>query len=139
MFHNEVRAALIKDDWTITNDPLSIKLKRQSIHVDLGAERPLAAEKDGQKIAVEIKSFQDDSPIYEIQRALGQYLFYRYRLQKRHPDRVVWLALPVKALTLFGREPEIGEMMRHYGVFILIYDAKKETIVRWIEPKDTAL
>ena len=137
LFHEKLKAALLKDGWTITDDPLSIKLTRQTVFVDLGAERPLAAEKEGRKIAVEIKGYNPLSPIYAIQRALGQYLFYRYLVQKRQPERVVWLALPQQTLELFEQEPEIGDMMQHYGVFRLIYDAEKETIVQWIEPNAT--
>ncbi len=77
------------------------------------------------------------SPIYAIQRALGQYLFYRYLVQQRQPERVVWLALPQQTLELFEQEPEIGDMMQYYGVFRLIYDAEEETIIQWIEPNAT--
>ncbi len=137
LFHEKLKAALLKDGWTVTDDPLSIKLTKQTVFVDLGAERPLAAEKEGRKIAVEIKGYNAFSPIYAIQRALGQYLFYRYLVQKRQPERVVWLALPKQTLELFEQETEIGDMMRHYGVYRLIYDADKETIVQWIEPNAT--
>ncbi len=134
LFHEKLKAALLKDGWTITDNPLSIKLIRQTVFVDLGAGRPLAAEKAGRKIAVEIKGFNALSPIYALQRALGQYLFYRYLVQQRQPERMVWLALPEQMLKLFKQEPEIADMMQYYGVLILIYNAEEETIVQWIEP-----
>ncbi len=43
------------------------------MEIDLGAELVLGAEKDGRKIAVEIKSFIDDSPGSEFHKASGQY------------------------------------------------------------------
>ncbi len=52
-----VKKALIKDGWTITDDPLTLKFGNTELYVDLGAEKVLAAEKEGQKIAVEVKSF----------------------------------------------------------------------------------
>lgn len=55
LFHQVVKTALIKDGWTITNDPLTIRIDRVKLEVDLAAEKVFAAEKDGQKIAVEVK------------------------------------------------------------------------------------
>ena len=40
-------------------------------YIDLGAERLLVAEKAGEKIAVEIKSFLGASNIYEFYTAFG--------------------------------------------------------------------
>lgn len=65
-YHNTVRNALIKDGWKITDDPLILKIGERSKFVDLGAEKLIAAERDSQKIAVEIKSFLSPSPIKEI-------------------------------------------------------------------------
>ena len=45
-FHDSVRNALIKDGWTITDDPLTFKFDETELYVDLGAEQILAAEKD---------------------------------------------------------------------------------------------
>lgn len=56
-YHEIVRKALIKDGWTITDDPLTLKFGMTELYVDLGAEKVLAAEKEGRKIVVEIKSF----------------------------------------------------------------------------------
>ena len=47
-----VKHALIQDNWLITHDPLSLKVGRKDLFVDLGAERFLAAERQGEKIAV---------------------------------------------------------------------------------------
>jgi len=52
IYHNTVRTALEKDGWTITNDPLTLEICDRSLFVDLGAEKILAAEKQGRKIAV---------------------------------------------------------------------------------------
>lgn len=56
-FHETVKTALVKDGWTITDDPLFIKFGGVEMYVDIGAEKLIGAEKDGRKIAVEIKSF----------------------------------------------------------------------------------
>ncbi|NET49480.1 MAG: XisH protein, partial [Merismopedia sp. SIO2A8] len=55
--HEQVKNALVKDGWTITNDPYTLTYEEIEVYADLAAERTLAAEQNGQKIAVEIKSF----------------------------------------------------------------------------------
>ena len=62
-FHNAVRLALEKDGWLITDDPLRFIVDSIEFSLDLGAERLIAAEKEGEKIAVEIKSFLGKSAI----------------------------------------------------------------------------
>ena len=57
IYHETVKNALVKDGWTITHDPLRLRLRRgKNLFVDLGAERLLAAERGTEKIAVEIKT-----------------------------------------------------------------------------------
>lgn len=50
IFHDAVRHALEKDGWTITHDPLTLQVGGVDMYIDLGAERLIAAEKDGEKI-----------------------------------------------------------------------------------------
>ena len=54
--HDAVRNALIKEGWTVTDDPYFLKYGDEDLFIDLAAERLLAAERAGEKIAVEIKS-----------------------------------------------------------------------------------
>ena len=67
-YHNTVRRALEADGWIITHDSLSLKFGDRNAFVDLGAEGPLAAEKSGRKIAVEVKSFLGSSDITDMSR-----------------------------------------------------------------------
>ena len=39
IYHDAVVVALIADGWTITHDPLTIKVGDRNLHIDLGAER----------------------------------------------------------------------------------------------------
>ncbi|MCX5933739.1 MAG: XisH family protein, partial [Pseudanabaena sp. LacPavin_0818_WC45_MAG_42_6] len=93
MFHDSAKAALLKDGWTITHDPLSLRMGKKDFFVDLGAEKLLAAEKDNQKIAVEIKSFVSQSEIRDLENALGQYVLYHNILSVLEPDRILYLAV----------------------------------------------
>jgi hypothetical protein len=72
-YHDAARIALEKDGWLITDDPLDLTIGEVALFADLGAERVIAAERGNEKIAVEIKSFLDQSPVSEFHKALGQY------------------------------------------------------------------
>ena len=52
--------------------------------IDLGAEKFIAAEKDHEKIVVEIKSFSGSSVITDFHEALGQYRNYLIALKGIH-------------------------------------------------------
>jgi hypothetical protein len=67
----QVRTALEKDGWIITDDPLTLQFGSRSVFVDLGAKKLLAAERDGQRIAVEIKSFVGKSLVKDWENAIG--------------------------------------------------------------------
>ena len=71
IFHEAVRKGLEKEGWVITDDPLKLQVGGVEMYVDLGAEKIIAAEKDGEKIAVEIKSFIGSSNISEFHTAIS--------------------------------------------------------------------
>jgi len=50
--HDAVKNALIKDGWAITADPFRIEFEEYRLYADLAAERPIAAERGGEKIDV---------------------------------------------------------------------------------------
>jgi hypothetical protein len=93
-FHQVVRNALTKDNWTITDDPLTLTVGADHVHIDLAAERMIAAEKGVRKIAVEIKTFTGASRIADLEDALGQYILYRMALRRTEPGRELYLAVP---------------------------------------------
>jgi hypothetical protein len=71
LYHQPVKHALIKDGWTITDDPYTLTYKGLRLYADLGAEKLIAAEKLERKIVVEIKVFGTPSPVTELERAVG--------------------------------------------------------------------
>lgn len=78
LFHQIVRIALEKDGWEITHDPLYLRVSEKiALYLDIGAEKLLGAEREGCKIAVEIKSFVGLSSLTEFHLALGQFLNYQ--------------------------------------------------------------
>ena len=61
--HDAVKNALIKDGWVVTHDPYTLEYGEQNVYVDLAAESPIAAEKEGRRIAVEVEYFISNSAI----------------------------------------------------------------------------
>jgi hypothetical protein len=134
VFHQQVKNALIKDGWNITHDPLTIRISEAvKLQIDLAAETTIAAERDSEKIAVEIKSFVGDSDISAFHTALGQYLNYCQALEEQEPDRIVYLAIPWETYQDFFQLPFIQRALRRYQVKLMIYDPKLEEIKQWIK------
>jgi hypothetical protein len=132
-FHDSVKTALIKDGWTITADPLQIKLGDIDAYIDLGAEKLLTAEKNGEKIAIEVKSFLGASNIYDFYLAFGQFLNYREALDKQEPERVLFLAVPDNVHETFFKKPFILEMLQKFKLKLMTYNIETEEIVKWIK------
>jgi len=133
IYHDIVKTALIKEGWTITHDPLRIKLRKgRKLFVDLGAERLIAAEKDTRKIAVEIKSFVGASVMKDLEEALGQFMLYFQLLNRYEPGRVLYLAVAEDICkTVF--EEEAGEILIQNKIIRLVtFDPIDEAIVQWI-------
>jgi len=131
IFHHAVKNALIKEGWTITHDPLFLNIGGVEMFVDLGAEKFIAAEKNGQKIAVEIKSFVGPSNISEFHTALGQYLDYEQALEEQDPERVLYLAIPVDIYNTFFMLQFIQTAVRRHRLRLVIYEPQQEVIVKW--------
>jgi len=71
IIHDAVREALVKDGWRITHDPFILEYKELTLYADLGAERTIAAERAGEKIVVEVKSFVGPSRLQDLKTGLG--------------------------------------------------------------------
>ncbi|MEG3909781.1 MULTISPECIES: XisH family protein [unclassified Microcoleus] len=132
-FHDAVKQALLKEKWVITADPLILKIDQVKFEVDLAAEKVFAAEKAGQKIAVEIKSFLNPSAVTDFHSALGQFLNYRLGLQMTEPDRTLYLAIPLDIFESFFQERFTQEAVRQYQVKLIVYEPMQEVIIEWKE------
>jgi hypothetical protein len=132
-YHDAVRNALIKDGWTITADPLTLRFGRDRVHIDLAAERLIVAEKDMERIAVEIKTFSGASPIADFEDALGQYVLYRMALRRAEPDRMLYLAVPNSVVESQFRTRELWKafLTDEHGK-VLSFDEEREEVVEWL-------
>lgn len=133
IFHRAVRSALEKDEWIITDDPLSVKVDEIEFYIDLGAERLIGAQKAGQKIAVEIKSFLGTSEISDFYVALGQTLTYRSALRKKDPDRLLYLAISEDIYRDFFIRAFIQEIIAEHRLKLIIFEPIKEEVLLWKE------
>jgi hypothetical protein len=132
IYHDAVKNALIKDGWKITHDPLHLEWGGKDMYVDLGAEELFAAEKEGRRIAVEIKSFVGASDMNDLEKALGQYVLYHDVLAETEPERKLYLAVPHKALLDIFQEP-IGKLLvKNNRVQLFSFDSYTEEIIQWI-------
>src|SRR5258708_6767067 len=95
IYHEPFVRALQKDGWTITHDPLTVAVEGTNLLVDVGAERVVTAEREGKRIAVEIKSFVGLSAVQDLKEAAGQFLVYNLALRQSEgeADRVLYLAV----------------------------------------------
>lgn len=132
IYHDAVKLSLVKDGWTITNDPLLLQYGAKDLFVYLGAEKILAAEKSGNKIAVEIKSFISPSPMNDLEKAIGQYILYKNILEEIEKDRLLYLAVTNIAYKDIFAEP-IGQLvMSKNHLRLMVFNSSKQEIAQWI-------
>ena len=132
LYHTALKNALIKDGWTITHDPLRLKWGVKDMYVDLGAEQVVTAEKAGQKIAVEIKSFVGASELNDIESAMGQYFVYRSVMTRTEPARTLYLAIHQEVFLDIFEEPLGRLLLEDYHVPLIVFDSQAEVILKWI-------
>jgi XisH protein len=132
-FHNQVRRALEKEGWSITDDPLELRIGGMEFEIDLGAEKIIGAEKDGEKIAVEIKTFMDESLVTAFHKATGQYDNYLLGLEIIEPERKLYLAIPSVAYDTFFQRPFVKMVVERKKIKLIIYQPSKEIIVKWVQ------
>ena len=130
--HQFFRETLEKDGWKITDDPLFVKMGTIPIHIDLGAEKIIGAEKNNQKIAVEIKTFGNSSFITAMYAAIGKFIIYRKALAVLRPERLFYLAIPDDIYTRIQKEPIINEVFIEERIKLILYKTDIQEIAAWI-------
>ena len=131
--HDAVKNALIKDGWTVTHDHYRIKYGEEKVFIDIATEKILAAEKEGQQIAVEIKSFIGKSPITDISEALGQHNLYITILEEVEPQRKLYLAISKPTYDELRNVKAFMSVVKRFQVALIIVKIPTEEIFEWIE------
>lgn len=132
IYHDMVVHLLQADNWIITDDPLTLSFGGRDLYTDLGAEKPIGAEKNGLKIAVEIKTFLNPSDVQDLKLAVGQYNIYQAILEKIEPERWLYLAIPQRAYEGIFLEPLGQLMIGREQIRLLVFDEIEGEVVQWI-------
>ncbi|MBF2079342.1 MAG: XisH family protein [Synechococcales cyanobacterium T60_A2020_003] len=132
IIHNAVKNALIEDNWLITDNPYVIQYRRTVLCADLGAERPIAVERNGQKLVVEVKSVVGASKIQDLKEALGQYDIYRYLLEEIAPERKLYVSISKVTYDTFFTQDVTQLILNKHQLPIIVVNIGREEIVQWI-------
>ncbi len=132
IYHDLVKTALQKEGWTITHDPYRLSSGGAELFIDLGAEKLIAAEKEGKKIAVEIKSFLSASKISDFYNALGQFLTYKIGLEAEEPERILYLAIPRAVNDELFSLKLIETAVKQYQIRSIVYEIETGAITKWL-------
>jgi XisH protein len=130
--HAPFKEALIQDGWLIT-DELYIKVGNLTVFVDLGAEPVLGAEKDGERIAIEVKTFSNPSFMTALYEAVGKYAVYRKALELDESDRILYLAMPEDVYDRSSKEVLFIGSLDDGKINLILFDTTIEKITRWIK------
>jgi hypothetical protein len=130
--HEAVVNALIKDGWTITAEPLRLEYEKVNLLIDVAAEKVFAAEKNGRKIAVEIKSFLDPSLLNNLKEAVGQYELYLFYLNALEPERKLYIAIGDSIRERLSALTGIELFLEKKQLPFIVVNLVKEEIVEWI-------
>lgn len=125
------RISLIQEGWTIFADPYRISYEDADLYADLAASRPLAAERQGIKIIIEIKRFAGRSPLYDFHNALGQYVFYRDLLGATAPSFQLYLAIDIASHERIFFRPSVQLALDRNAVKFFVIDPQQEVIILW--------
>ncbi|NJN33122.1 MAG: hypothetical protein HC817_01590 [Saprospiraceae bacterium] len=93
----------------------------------------IGAEKDNEKIAVEIKTFGNSSFITALYEAFGKYIIYRNVLKIIQSERVLYLAVPESVYNRFFEETVIQKTVQEEKFKLVIYNQTIQKITKWIE------
>lgn len=138
IIHYPVKKALVKDGWTITHDPYTIRYGEDRTFVDLAAERlsissqAIAAQRAGRKIMVEVKSFTGRSAIRDFEEAFGQYMVYLSLLAELAPEYKLYLAISDKSYLTQFQGDIIQFMVQKHKIPLIVVNIASEEIVKWI-------
>ncbi|KKI99525.1 element excision factor XisH family protein [Prochlorothrix hollandica] len=133
-WHDALCHALEQEGWGITRDPLPLvvnpEVKRHPVQG--GGDSVVAADRGDEHIAIEVKSFGQDSAIVRFYEALRQYLSDRTLLQHQYPQYVLYLAVPLEIYNSFFSTPLARAIMNSEDLNLIVYNPHLQQITHWI-------
>ncbi|MBZ8179205.1 XisH family protein [Oscillatoria salina] len=132
IYHDAVKNALIKDGWTITDDPYTIQYEDAELYADLAIEKRTTNEGSECKIIIEIKSFINPSLMSAFEMALGQYILYRNFLRLTNKDYEIYLAVRDTVYNTFFQRKSVNAIVKINQIALVIFNNEKEEVTQWI-------
>ena len=132
IYHDTVKRALEKDGWRITAESFQLPWWGTRACIDIIADNVFVAEKEGRKIAVEVKSFVGKSNLSELEKAIGQFIICRFAMRREDAERELFIAVGERIYNKFFLHPDVIELIEIENLKIMVFDELKEVIVRWI-------
>ncbi|NJK74253.1 MAG: XisH protein [Oscillatoriales cyanobacterium RU_3_3] len=132
IYHAAVKSALIKDNWTISSNPYLIQCEDIDLAADIADARPIAAEREGQKIVVEIECFVGRALMLDFHQAVGRYKLYQMLLEKTAPEYELYLAIDDIIYENFFRRDGIDFLARSNQIKFFAVNIDEGAIVQWI-------
>jgi len=130
--HDAVKNALVKDGWTILDDPYRIEYDDADVYADLRVEKSDDGINVKRTLVIEIKGFLHDSPMTDLARALGQYQLYRGYLSEVAPDEELYLAIDEIIYNTQFQRRAFQHIITVYNLALLIVNTDTEEIIQWI-------
>lgn len=132
IFHETVKTALQKEGWRISHDPLFVPTEGGvNFFIDLGLQGMIGAQKDGEHIAVEVKSFDENSPVYSFYEVLGQFLIYEMALLEQLNPWELYIAMSDLGFKKLDEAPIFSKAIRRFGLKFVIFDPISQSVVEW--------
>ncbi len=132
IYHEAVKQALWKDGWQILKEDYTLEYGGDNLYADIAAEKSIVAERQNQRILVEVKSFLGRSFINDLEMAVGQYIIYRDIVEVKGLDFQLYLAI-TKDVYNVGFQKKLAQMIvERNQVNLLIFDPNQEVLEEWI-------
>jgi hypothetical protein len=127
-YHDTVKRALVKDGWEITDEQITLPLDDRYLWVDIEA-----AKEGSGIILIEVKELDEvRSPVEAFALAIGKCVLYRIAIESSGIEAPLYLAVTQASFDNILSET-IGQAARaRISMSVLVFDAKREEIIRWI-------
>ena len=120
-YHQQVRTALEKDGWTITQDAFRVSYGGHELTAEFAAER----EREGDSpecIAVQVATGDTDPSSVGFQRTLGRFMLCDMVLSEMRSPRRLFLAITRLAFEAICADDTIRHGLSSAGVRMLVLD-----------------